>query len=853
MAQRTLHDGSIGDVVIRSGPPAAGGGGGSVGGFGGNRVGASGNFGGPSARTKALRRQAKLEHAARQAKEQAQAVVRAQVAQEQARLQTRQQQLEGMVQRQSAFRVEADRSFAARTEQLASSLDSEVLAVRRPPAINPSERWQLYLITKEKIEIDGLIARKTAEFSTQDSLARSFDGYDPLVRSTSDYKARLDQFGDVLNSGHQAWEAAYNAAHEAQLLSAQIKALTERSATLSGHHAEQTIVWREREALWERHRQVAEQRDARVRFKQQADADVRIERVKQANTYRFAVNPSMAAVSALAIPGGASVAGAADALAVAVTRSVELLGEVAATLTARQVVMFTGGMLYTSKLGNAELTPEQRARLFHAVAVPAHTLELHDSLELQAIADAGGSAEVEYRLKPVAEAQGAAIIVASTGVEIDSWVPVVNAVLDPLTGVYTAEVPGSPTRYVEFAPDTAPQAQVPNPQPLAVTQPQILGIPAGVDWRIQDCIVCVPGLEPIYLSFNTPPMGAGVVTGTGQPVTNDWWKATTQPVGAAIPTLIGDQFRGREFTSFEAFDEAFWRTLGEHHEIVSQFDEVNQKRLEQGYAPYAPKSTWAGENREFELRYQERPGFWSDPFNLDQISIKTPSSVEGWIGAAPAVVPWPIPPANTWKPLVPPGSELLGSTISPIPPVVPGIYPGSPDVPVLPEKETYPAVDEGELGASVPGFPGDMELPSPDVLFLDRRDDPGVAIGVGQAVSGIWLGDATRGEGAPVPLQIADQLRGKEFANFHRFREAFWRAVAADSTLRAQFNSSNLRFMRKGRAPFPRASDKYGGRVKFELHHQLEVGKGGAVYDMENIVVMTPERHVFVHKGKNQL
>ncbi|WP_458238360.1 S-type pyocin domain-containing protein, partial [Pseudomonas sp. P5_A2_2] len=531
-----------------------------------------------------------------------------------------------MAQRQSAFKVEADRSFAARSDQLASSLDGEVLAARRPPDINPSERWQLYLITREKIEIDGLIARKAAEFNAQGSLARSFDGHDPLVRSTSDYMARLDQFGDALDSGHQAWETAYNAAHEAQLLSAQIKALTERSATLSVRHAEQTIAWREREGIWERHRQVAEQRDARVRFKQQADADIRIERVKQANTYRLAVNPSVPAVSTLAIPGSALVAGAADALAIAVSRSVVLLGEVAGTLATSQVAIFVGGIAYPSELGNGELTPEQRARLFHAVAVPAHALELHDSRELQAIADAGGSVAVEYRLKPVVEAQGTAIIVASTGAEIDSRVPVVNAALDPLTGVYTAEVPGSPTRYVEFAPDSAPQAQVPNPQPLAVTQPQTLGIPAGVDWRIQDCIVCVPGLEPIYLSFNTPPMGAGVVTGTGQPVTTDWWKAATQPVGAAIPTLIGDQFRGREFTSFEAFDEALWRTLGEHHEIVSQFDEVNQKRLEQGYAPYAPKSTWAGENREFELRYQERPGFWSDPFNLDQISIKTPSN-----------------------------------------------------------------------------------------------------------------------------------------------------------------------------------------------------------------------------------
>ncbi|WP_318654177.1 MULTISPECIES: HNH endonuclease signature motif containing protein [unclassified Pseudomonas] len=144
-----------------------------------------------------------------------------------------------------------------------------------------------------------------------------------------------------------------------------------------------------------------------------------------------------------------------------------------------------------------------------------------------------------------------------------------------------------------------------------------------------------------------------------------------------------------------------------------------------------------------------------------------------------------------------------------------------------------------------------MELPSPDVLFLDRRDDPGVATGTGQQITGIWLGDSARAEGAHIPAQIADQLRGKEFANFHRFREAFWKAVAADELLVSQFNKTNLRFMRKGSAPFPALEDQHGGRVKFELHHKIPVAKGGAVYDVENILVMTPKRHISVHKGED--
>lgn len=151
-------------------------------------------------------------------------------------------------------------------------------------------------------------------------------------------------------------------------------------------------------------------------------------------------------------------------------------------------------------------------------------------------------------------------------------------------------------------------------------------------------------------------MGLGVATGTGQTATTDWWKAASQAKGAAIPAQVGDLIRGRQFKTFDAFDKALWRVLGEQRELTAAFDEVNKKRIAQGFAPYAPKSTWVGENREFELRYQERPQFWSDPFNLDQISTKVPNSAEGWIGVVAAVVPWPIPSAHSWKPLVPPGS-----------------------------------------------------------------------------------------------------------------------------------------------------------------------------------------------------
>ncbi|MHC8367305.1 hypothetical protein ACYZT9_15990 [Pseudomonas sp. ZT5P21] len=246
MAQR-FNDGTSGDVNIRSGPPASGGGWGGGSG-GGNRVGASGSFGGVSSKTKALRKAANKAREEKAAKGKADAAA---LAQEQARIQSRQQLLAALAQRHSTFSTELDRSFTAKAEQLTQSLEHEISGARRHHDGQHSERWQLYLITKDKNEIDGLITQKTAQLNDRNAIAAAFDGHDPLTRTADDYLTRLEQFGDALQSGHQLWEAAYNAAHEARLLSTQLDALHDKSNVLAAHHAEQSIVWREREALWD--------------------------------------------------------------------------------------------------------------------------------------------------------------------------------------------------------------------------------------------------------------------------------------------------------------------------------------------------------------------------------------------------------------------------------------------------------------------------------------------------------------------------------------------------------------------------------------------------------------------------
>lgn len=134
-------------------------------------------------------------------------------------------------------------------------------------------------------------------------------------------------------------------------------------------------------------------------------------------------------------------------------------------------------------------------------------------------------------------------------------------------------------------------------------------------------------------------------------------------------------------------------------------------------------------------------------------------------------------------------------------------------------------------------------------MFRDRRDEPGVASGFGEPVSGIWLGSALPGVGAVIPNQIADKLRGRDFSSFRAFREALWKAAINDPELSKQFRANNIEEMKNGRAPFSRKIDRLGGQVKFELHHVHPVAKGGAIYDVDNIRVVTPKLHSELHKG----
>lgn len=198
----------------------------------------------------------------------------------------------------------------------------------------------------------------------------------------------------------------------------------------------------------------------------------------------------------------------------------------------------------------------------------------------------------------------------------------------------------------------------------------------------------------------------------------------------------------------------------------------------------------------------------------------------------------------TWTPIVRPenaSTSLPTGTSNII------VYDGTILIALEGRTDTSPEFDLYTFGGFVTVFPADSGIPPIFTMFKDRRNDPGVVSGYGESASSIWLGVASTPEGAPIPAQIADKLRDRQFSNFKGFRKAFWKAVGRDQVLLAQFSRLNKTDLRDGLAPSARPSEQLGKRKKYELHHITPISEGGAVYDIDNLTVLTPKQHVELH------
>jgi len=162
--------------------------------------------------------------------------------------------------------------------------------------------------------------------------------------------------------------------------------------------------------------------------------------------------------------------------------------------------------------------------------------------------------------------------------------------------------------------------------------------------------------------------------------------------------------------------------------------------------------------------------------------------------------------------------------------------------------ETLPQAEGGaELGASANAVfskSGQAIAGYLEHIQGNWRYFPGIAQGGErlESITGKWF-RGSEGNVGLFPKQVADRLRGRRFANFDRFREAFWKEVADDPDLSQGFKPSMVRRMSEGKAPFVKKSQANGKARTYVLHHEQPINQGGNVYDMDNLTIVTPRYH----------
>lgn len=57
----------------------------------------------------------------------------------------------------------------------------------------------------------------------------------------------------------------------------------------------------------------------------------------------------------------------------------------------------------------------------------------------------------------------------------------------------------------------------------------------------------------------------------------------------------------------------------------------------------------------------------------------------------------------------------------------------------------------------------------------------------------------------------------------------------------------NKSIAKKGYSPYAPSQEHVGGREKLEIHHVTPISRGGEVYNIDNMVIMTPKAHIEEH------
>jgi len=173
---------------------------------------------------------------------------------------------------------------------------------------------------------------------------------------------------------------------------------------------------------------------------------------------------------------------------------------------------------------------------------------------------------------------------------------------------------------------------------------------------------------------------------------------------------------------------------------------------------------------------------------------------------------------------------------------------GQANIPTGINVTTSPVAEDLDFNDLVLVFPAESGLKPLYVMLRSPRNMPGTAKGKGQPVGENWLSGVGSENGVPIPSQVAGALNGKDFSSFDQLRGAIWTEISKYPELTKNMNPGNKKLVEGGYSPFVRESEQVGGREKHELHHVELISEGGDVYDLDNLRIVTPKRHIEIHK-----
>jgi hypothetical protein len=110
-----------------------------------------------------------------------------------------------------------------------------------------------------------------------------------------------------------------------------------------------------------------------------------------------------------------------------------------------------------------------------------------------------------------------------------------------------------------------------------------------------------------------------------------------------------------------------------------------------------------------------------------------------------------------------------------------------------------------------------------------------------------------QGSAGHIPKEIKKKFNLKKYKSFDGFRRAFWKEMAKHKHLAKkfkEFHPKNIGLMKKGLAPLVPAGQNLGKLKKYMLHHRKRIADGGSVYDLSNLLIVSPRFHKALHTGK---